>query len=380
MSMSTDDQDVAQEILDSYSRLLVENYCIIASSVLLFTDWLMSFTDEVQRIWGRRFTGATLVFLLTRYTAVAERIVLVVSLFLPTVQDASRVFGPFPASTTLRSQPSCVPVLRLDDTLTDISYLIFGIFMMLRARGIWGKGWLPIVFLAILTPARTAITLYVQVHYVPLAFGAPLYGCGAVFYVSPSLLRACEVGIASRASALTIDTTVLVLTWIRTLRLKRDSYRLGLHTPMVTLLLRDGTFYFVIILFIQVFSIVSTAAGSEFILWDVFPYFDQVFTVVFSCRFMLDLRGVYLRDASPADPESTTRLDGAYTSAREVSALRFTPNVVGNLGAPLSTLAFADDRDDDEDEKLDASSDPLRVGLHHPDCVEMLETPSTARS
>lgn len=48
------------------------------------------------------------------------------------------------------------------------------------------------------------------------------------------------VGIASRAAALTIDAFVLVLTWIRTLSIKRESHRLGMHTPLVTLLLRDG--------------------------------------------------------------------------------------------------------------------------------------------
>lgn len=54
---------------------------------LLFADTLMTLTSEVQRIWRRKFTGATAVFLVTRYVAVAERIVLLVSVFLPTVQD-----------------------------------------------------------------------------------------------------------------------------------------------------------------------------------------------------------------------------------------------------------------------------------------------------
>ncbi|KAL1948797.1 hypothetical protein VTO73DRAFT_10603 [Trametes versicolor] len=87
--MSSDDSepDLTQEIFDAYGRVLVENYCIIASSALLFADTLMTLTSEVQRIWRRKFTGATAVFLVTRYVAVAERIVLLVSVFLPTVQD-----------------------------------------------------------------------------------------------------------------------------------------------------------------------------------------------------------------------------------------------------------------------------------------------------
>ncbi len=57
------------------------------TTALLFADTLMTMPSEVQRIWRRRFSGATAVFLVTRYVAVAERIVLLVSVFLPTVED-----------------------------------------------------------------------------------------------------------------------------------------------------------------------------------------------------------------------------------------------------------------------------------------------------
>ncbi|KAI8974845.1 hypothetical protein BD414DRAFT_423925, partial [Trametes punicea] len=313
----------------------VENYCIIASSVLLFADTFMTFTEEVQRIWNGRFTGATVVFLITRYAAVAERTTLLVSLFLPTLED--------------RSLSSCVPVLRLDDTLTDISYLIFGVFMVLRARGIWGEGWLPIAFLMLLTPVRTIITMarllrsrgfidYVQTHYTPIAFGLPLYGCGAFYQNSDDLIRA--VGVASRLSSVSIDITVLILTWARTLGVKRESQRLGMRTPIATLLLRDGTMYFLVILFIQVFSITSAivsairAKDEKELLTNI----RHRFTVIFSCRFMLNLRGIHLAD-SVSSPESAVEF-GMDPSMREVSGLHFA-SIVGNLGAPLETMEMS---------------------------------------
>ncbi|TBU23594.1 hypothetical protein BD311DRAFT_68396 [Dichomitus squalens] len=63
-----------QELIAAYPRLLVENYCIVASSALLWFDFALTFTTEVQRIWRRRFTGATLVYLFTRYTALLDRL------------------------------------------------------------------------------------------------------------------------------------------------------------------------------------------------------------------------------------------------------------------------------------------------------------------
>ena len=60
------------------------------TSALLIADFFITFTDEVQRIWRRRFTGATLIFTITRYTALFERIVLLISVLLPTIQDQVR--------------------------------------------------------------------------------------------------------------------------------------------------------------------------------------------------------------------------------------------------------------------------------------------------
>ncbi|KAI0628579.1 hypothetical protein C8Q77DRAFT_1076640 [Trametes polyzona] len=406
-------------IISSYNRILVENYCIIASSgelfqhghrvslswrnwrptVLLFADTLTTFTDEVQRIWGRRFSGATAVFLLTRYVAVAERTALVVSVFLPTVQDKVCV-------QTNSSGGRFTDTVFLD---RDISYLLFGVFMMLRTRGIWGYGWLPIVILALLTPVRTIITAYVQTKYIPIAFGAPLYGCGANYaYVSVSMMRShipsnadYTVGIASRATALTIDTVVLVVTWMRTLSIKRESNRLGMHTPLVTLLLRDGTIYFLS----SALLVPRMVTLTTFILWDIWPYFDQVFTVIFCCRFMLSLRGVYLSQGTPATALAEGDDSGEPSSAY-FSSMRFSSSVVGNMGAPLDTFsvgskdhyiypsytspstgAITEEDDADADVDVDRARrslgdvespgpevelhDPLQAGLRRPGSYEM---------
>ncbi|KAH9852392.1 hypothetical protein C2E23DRAFT_731207, partial [Lenzites betulinus] len=344
----------------------IENYCIVASSALLFADSLTTLTDEVQRIWHREFSGATVVFLLTRYVAVAERIVLVASVFLPTVQDKD-------------VGCSCVPILRLDDVLTDITYLMFGVFMTLRARGIWGRGWIPIAILALLAPVRSAITIYAQTHYTPIAFGAPLYGCGAAFNLTishiPNIARV--VGIASRAAALSIDTFVLVLTWIRTLGIKRESSRLGMHTPLVTLLLRDGEWYYLFRPALAMYALTST---------DVLTYTADHYsrlTVIFSCRFMLSLRGVYLSNHS-TESESAENSD-EYGHGTYFTSMRFSSSIVGNMGAPLDTFGVAmkdysytitETIGDDEPPEL--SRDPIVAGLHHPAGIELPETPTAA--
>lgn len=52
-------------------------------SVLLYFDYLVTLPDEIRRIWGARFTGATVLFLLNRYVPMAGYVVILVSLFNP---------------------------------------------------------------------------------------------------------------------------------------------------------------------------------------------------------------------------------------------------------------------------------------------------------
>ncbi|KAI0754201.1 hypothetical protein C8Q80DRAFT_1137519 [Daedaleopsis nitida] len=378
--MSSDSDDLTEGILEAYGRLVVENYCIIASSVILFADALFTLTDEIHRIWRRKFTGATLILLITRWVAVAERIVLVISVVLPTVEDKV-----------------CVPVLRLDDTLTDITYLMFGLFVMLRIRGVWGDTWIPVALVALLMPIRPIISVYIQTHYLPIAFGAPLYGCGSAIFLDRPVYE--RLTIVSKATSIAIDAAAVFLTWYKTYGIKRESRRLGLNTPYATLLLRDGTLYFLIILLVQLLGIVSITVGSNFSLFIVWPYFDQVFTVVFVSRFMLNLRGVYLSGGANYVTSSAAHSFRDRDPAATLSDIHFSASIIGNLGAPLHSSLGSHSLTDSsecgpsstavgggslwggtdwemEDEALETSSNPLFTGLVRDDGECRLEMAS----
>ena len=109
---------------------------------------------------------------------------------------------------------------------------------------------------------------------------------------------------------------------------------------------------------------------QDFVLFDVWPYFDQVYvsssrtrtraahahnqrlfarsvTNIFLYRFMLNLRGVYLA----ADASGRASTSGAESGAgagpgagAASSPLRFVTSAVGNLGAPLSVSSFVHGR------------------------------------
>ena len=60
------------------------------NSALLWFDCILTFQKEVQCIWQRRFTGATVVYLATRYLAVVQCILLVLLSMLWDINDNVR--------------------------------------------------------------------------------------------------------------------------------------------------------------------------------------------------------------------------------------------------------------------------------------------------
>ncbi|KAI0645031.1 hypothetical protein C8Q79DRAFT_912048 [Trametes meyenii] len=361
----SDDSQYAAEILADYPRLLTENYCIIASSALLWFDFALTFPTECRRIWNRKFTGATVVYLLTRYIAVVERIFFVLEVLVWRSTDQVCV-------------SLCGGITHTDDVLLFLNYLAFSAFTALRAYGVWGRSWTPLLLVLPLSLVKPILGIYEAAHYVPVQAGPP-FGCVYIYnlpHVDASLTKYLSsnrliVSITSRATTIAADVVIIALTWIKTLSINRGAYKMGMRTPVTTLLLRDGDVKPAphrILLAIQLVSIISTQVSYCYMrltIWLVWPYFDQVFTVIFLSRFMLDLRGLYFSESEKRDPEiTTTTLLWSDIRFQHVSV-----DVVGNMGATLTTtlapsVPSTSAPDPDELEKAPPVSvlDPFVVG------------------
>ncbi|KAF9040758.1 hypothetical protein BJ165DRAFT_1491939 [Panaeolus papilionaceus] len=51
-------------------------YFQVAATVMLFYDHMLTFSDEVERVWKQRFTGASLLFYINRYVTAMQAIIL----------------------------------------------------------------------------------------------------------------------------------------------------------------------------------------------------------------------------------------------------------------------------------------------------------------
>ena len=64
-----------------------------AYAALLWFDWALTFPTEYQRIWRRRFSGATIIYILTRYTALIDTIFSILETLDWSLDDAVCVHG-----------------------------------------------------------------------------------------------------------------------------------------------------------------------------------------------------------------------------------------------------------------------------------------------
>ena len=74
------------------------------SIVLVWYDFALTFGIEVQRIWQRRFSGATIIYLIIRYTMLSQSALYVISIVLWRSSENVRVLVPQGTSLV----PPCV--------------------------------------------------------------------------------------------------------------------------------------------------------------------------------------------------------------------------------------------------------------------------------
>ncbi|KZT73944.1 hypothetical protein DAEQUDRAFT_362451 [Daedalea quercina L-15889] len=210
-------------------------------------------------------------------------------------------------------------------------YFTFGLVAALRVYAINGLNWrLPafILVLSLLGPA----TDVVHCVYTYRVAAPPPVGCiiglsnsnladKFVFTCEPRLQyihRRCHrLQIATRACNAAVDALVLFTTWRVTYHITRVSRSTGLKTSITTLLLRDGSIYFGILLILNILN-------ATLWLTDVYQnmtVFSDVFSIVLLSHFLLNLRKTAL------NPDDSTTV--------QASDLRFT-SALGDLGSAVA--------------------------------------------
>ncbi|KAI0803011.1 hypothetical protein BC629DRAFT_89367 [Irpex lacteus] len=140
------------------------------------------------------------------------------------------------------------------------------------------------------------------------------------------------------------DILVLAVTWFKTARLYNEARRQRKNFPLATMLFRDGTLYFVILLTLNILQIIE-ANVPVLLSMDVSEPFQEVLPSIIICRFILNLRQV-----KPAG--------SSWISGSKSGSIR----VIDDMGQSLQTIG-----EEPADEEEDHTTDPLPVNPEESD-------------
>ncbi|KAJ7467602.1 hypothetical protein FB451DRAFT_1258944 [Mycena latifolia] len=291
--------------------------CSIAAVALLIWDHVITIGAEVNKVWSRKFGGSTVLYALLRYGTLFEKIAV---LFL-----ASWYLTPHGCDIAVRVQ--IFPMI--------LRTLGFGMFSSLRVLALSDQNWGLATFVFFLC-LPSAITLaYVYAH--QDSPGVDRYGCKLAYMASATVHD--RLRIAGIIADILAETIAIVVTVNRTFGMRNNEIPIdGKKRPgLASLLLRDGTIYFVALLVLSladmlvlIFDHVPEFA-TRYDYWVV-PYYTPVFRTIIICRFLLMLRAVYFDVDAEADGTRTShwlhfasRVIGSIASTRTVTSSTRTP-------------------------------------------------------
>ncbi|KAI0087745.1 hypothetical protein BDY19DRAFT_907197 [Irpex rosettiformis] len=252
-------------------------------------EYIITFELERRRIWARKRTAVTWIFIVNRYLAVAYSISMILLLCVTTRTEEVRCICSF-----VDNRVMVFSFLRRHIGLSR--GLVQGVFSSLRIWALWpDKGVLcpVVVFSLYLVPFGTDIA------------GSTTNNTASIIGELISLFR---VVVVNRLCVVAADIIVLSSTWIKTFGHCRELARLGLRTNVIHLFVRDGTI--------------------SFLYWRQ----QQLYPIVIS-RFLLDLRQV--DDLVDPDSDNPVVIASHIVNMINTHTSTTDPGMLGNLGGAL---------------------------------------------
>ncbi|TCD61018.1 hypothetical protein EIP91_009157 [Steccherinum ochraceum] len=246
----------------------------------------------------------------------------------------------------------CKSLTVVDNTLTLLGFLSTAAFSTFRIWAIWGHALGPTVAVAVASAVVPAMNLYA--------------------FTQATFFAVADVEYTTRSAAVARDALVLVLTWIRTADVWRESRKINpLKITVTTLLLRDGTIYFGMLLIVNIVVFLLNALESPLRTPVRFTAVLYAIDANLLARFILDLRSVH---------------ESGSNAPQNVSSVVFAASLGGNMGAPLGiedstwVTGPADDVANEHGQQYEEAVVPFRAGLGlDPEEVPSVEAASTDR-
>ncbi|KAI9062447.1 hypothetical protein FKP32DRAFT_1677387 [Trametes sanguinea] len=243
--------------------IINETYYTLAAFVLLAFEYVITLDREVRLVWGRKTTGATVLFVLNRYWLFFEYITQVITMFPITV-------------------PRFEHTLLLATTCNVIGYmvivgnagppLIWAAFSTLRGYALSGRKWwiAPLIFV----------------------FYVPHFILNCLYYAK------LKPELAPPPFNCLLSSSIGEQTWIDTFAITKAASVARMRMSLTNAILKDGTIYFVCLLILNVVNIVVNAVAEN----GAVSAFQDPITSILVSRFLLNLRDTFGSDEHDTRP------------------------------------------------------------------------------
>ncbi|KAI0629432.1 hypothetical protein C8Q77DRAFT_1235304 [Trametes polyzona] len=243
--------------------LVDESYETFAAFALLAFEYVITFDREVRLVWGRKVTGATILFVLNRYWLFFQYVTQVVTTY-PISQHVTH---------------SCDIVGRMIIVGNAGPPFIWAAFSALRGYALSGRKWWIGILIALFYIPDIVINCIYYSGLTPIAVEPP-FNCLLAADLSETTW--IHFVISSRVCLIVGDLIVLIVTWHSTFGITRAAKVANIRMSLTNAILKDGE----CLLILNVVNIIINAVPN---LSAVSAFQDPITSILVS-RFLLNLR------------------------------------------------------------------------------------------
>lgn len=347
---------MAEDLATAAEHLMAAKMFSLASCVMLFYDIVLTFGDEVEKMWKQRFTGATVLWCLNRYLSPLGYIIVIVSFH-----------SPWPKSV-------CSRYVLYPEVLKIFTACVIGIIFILRLYSTYARNLYILTCFTILLLAELGVKIWAFTDGTMLQLPPELVGCILVGKSSTG-----QRFVNTWVAELIFDTLVFLATFYRTVHLYRTA-EAGAALPLLKIIMRDGIMYFAAI-FASNLATVLLFVAAPADLKAVNASFSTLITSLMVSRLMLNLRREALRRKPILDYRVTSQTgEGAIgnneprfavmsstwtvepeSSRGTMSGRALEDSVIGNLGADITIWGDEEEAMSEDEENEGGPRDGLEM-------------------
>ncbi|KAI0708036.1 hypothetical protein C8Q76DRAFT_800315 [Earliella scabrosa] len=289
------DGGLAAALVAAYPNVIIEKLCYGAMGALAIYEHLITFDSEVRLVWRRKVTGATVLFMLNKYLLLLRFLIVLTSYDITTTEVSDSNLRPARCSDLTLDR--CRATVLAGDFFQTAPHLIWAAFAALRVYALTDHLWwlAAIIFLVSSVPVATNTYAY---SITSIESFIPPFNCISSLSMSEELYLALL--ILTRASVVLGDVLVIGVTWYKTYNTWKTAASVAMKASFSTMLLRDGTVYFLCILTLNVLHLAFSLTG---LFVQTLVIFQDPLISILVGRFILNLRDLD-RAASPSTATS----------------------------------------------------------------------------